>query len=68
MAALVALHPDWQPIVARTGLPPLRLREGGFPGLAAIIVSQQLSVASARAVCWGTATTWSMNSASSASN
>ena len=50
MAALVALHPDWQPIVARTGLPPLRLREGGFPGLAAIIVSQQLSVASARAV------------------
>ena len=31
-------------------LPPLRRREGGFDGLAAIIVSQQLSVASARAV------------------
>ncbi|QEL24633.1 DNA-3-methyladenine glycosylase 2 family protein [Bosea sp. F3-2] len=50
MAALAALHPLWQAIVERTGLPPLRLREGGFTGLASIIVSQQLSVASARAV------------------
>ena len=50
MAALAAMHPHWKAIVERTGLPPLRLREGGFPGLAAIIVSQQLSVASARAV------------------
>ncbi|AOG04822.1 DNA-3-methyladenine glycosylase family protein [Bosea sp. RAC05] len=50
MAALCALDPRWYPIVARTGIPPLRRREGGFPGLAAIIVSQQLSVASARAV------------------
>jgi DNA-3-methyladenine glycosylase II len=50
MAALAASHEHWRLIVARTGLPPLRLREGGFPGLAAIIVSQQLSVASARAV------------------
>lgn len=50
MAALAALHPHWEALIARTGLPPLRLREGGFPGLASIIVSQQLSVASARAV------------------
>ena len=50
MAALAASHEHWRLIVERTGLPPLRLREGGFPGLAAIIVSQQLSVASARAV------------------
>lgn len=50
MAALGALHPDWAAIIARTGLPPLRRREGGFVGLCAIIVSQQLSVASARAV------------------
>ena len=50
MAALAALHPDWQTIIERTGLPPLRLREGGFVGLASIIISQQLSVASARAV------------------
>ncbi len=32
------------------GPPPLRLREPGFPGLAAIIVSQQVSVASATAI------------------
>lgn len=50
MAALHALHPDWAAIIERTGIPPLRRREGGFAGLAAIIVSQQLSVASARAV------------------
>lgn len=50
MAALAALDPRWAALAARIGLPPLRLREGGFPGLASIIVSQQLSVASARAV------------------
>lgn len=50
MAALSALHPDWAVIIERTGLPPLRRREGGFHGLAGIIVAQQLSVASARAV------------------
>lgn len=50
MAALRALHPRWAAIIDRTGIPPLRLREGGFAGLAGIIVSQQLSVASARAV------------------
>jgi DNA-3-methyladenine glycosylase II len=32
------------------GPPPLRRREPGFPGLAAIIVSQQVSVASATAI------------------
>ena len=35
-----------------TGPPPLRRRENGFPGLARIIVGQQLSVASAGAI-WG---------------
>jgi DNA-3-methyladenine glycosylase II len=50
MAALRALHPHWATIIDRTGLPPLRRRAGGFTGLAAIIISQQLSVASARAV------------------
>ncbi|MDA7948641.1 MAG: DNA-3-methyladenine glycosylase 2 family protein [Hyphomicrobiaceae bacterium] len=33
-----------------TGKPPLRRRENGFPGLARIIVGQQLSVASASAI------------------
>lgn len=50
MAALARLDPAWERIIARTGIPPLRRREGGFPSLASIIVSQQLSVASARAV------------------
>ncbi|KRE06227.1 hypothetical protein ASE63_24850 [Bosea sp. Root381] len=50
MAVLRALHPHWGAVIDRTGIPPLRRREGGFAGLAAIIVSQQLSVASARAV------------------
>lgn len=50
MAALRALGPHWGALIDRTGLPPLRRREGGFSALASIIVSQQLSVASARAV------------------
>ena len=50
MAALAALDPVWEQVIARTGIPPLRRRDGGFVSLASIIVSQQLSVASARAV------------------
>jgi DNA-3-methyladenine glycosylase II len=37
-------------LMAIGGPPPLRRREPGFAGLAAIIVSQQLSVASAKAI------------------
>lgn len=37
-------------LVAVGGPPPLRLREPGFAGLASIIVSQQVSVASASAI------------------
>ncbi|PZU86514.1 MAG: Fe-S cluster assembly protein HesB [Chelatococcus sp.] len=50
MAALALLDPRWSTVIERTGLPPLRRREGGFPGLVSIVVAQQLSVASARAV------------------
>jgi DNA-3-methyladenine glycosylase II len=50
MAALATLDPVWGRIIARTGVPPLRRRDSGFLSLASIIVSQQLSVASARAV------------------
>ena len=38
--------------IAKAGRPPLRRRSDGFAGLAAIIVSQQLSTASANAI-WG---------------
>jgi DNA-3-methyladenine glycosylase II len=37
-------------VFERTGRPPLRRREGGFAGLAQIIVGQQVSTASAAAI------------------
>jgi len=50
VAALIAADPRFAAVAARTGKPPLRRREGGFAGLAQIIVSQQVSVASAAAI------------------
>jgi DNA-3-methyladenine glycosylase II len=50
IVALIATDPRWSAVFARTGRPPLRRREGGFAGLAQIIVSQQVSVASAAAI------------------
>lgn len=51
LAALEALDPRRiGPMRQRAGRPPLRRRAPGFEGLAAIVVSQQVSVASARAI------------------
>ena len=50
IAALVAADPRWSAVVERGGRSPLRRRDGGYAGLAQIIVSQQLSVASAAAI------------------
>jgi DNA-3-methyladenine glycosylase II len=51
VAALQALDPKTIPLLLEIGgPPPLRRREPGFAGLAAIIVSQQVSVASAAAI------------------
>ena len=50
IAALVAADPRWAFVVERAGRPPLRRRDGGFDALAQIIVSQQVSVASAAAI------------------
>src|SRR5436190_10067143 len=50
IAALIALDPRWRAVVERAGRPPLRRRDGGYAGLAQIIVSQQVSVASAAAI------------------
>ena len=48
---LIELDPEFIGMLVTTaGPPPLRRREPGFAGLAAIIVSQQVSVASARAI------------------
>jgi DNA-3-methyladenine glycosylase II len=52
LAALGAIDPRFVPIIAQIGRPPLRRRAHGYAGLAAIIVSQQLSTASAGAI-WG---------------
>lgn len=52
LAALGAIDPRFIPIIAQAGRPPLRRRAHGYAGLAAIIVSQQLSTASAGAI-WG---------------
>jgi DNA-3-methyladenine glycosylase II len=48
--ALLALDPRLAPILAIAGPPPLRRRAGGFAGLASIVISQQLSIASAAAI------------------
>ena len=52
LGALGTLDPRFIPIIAKAGRPPLRRRAHGYAGLAAIIVSQQLSTASAGAI-WG---------------
>ncbi len=52
LAALQQADPRFAGLVAAAGRPPLRRRPGGFAGLAAIIVAQQLSTASADAI-WG---------------
>jgi DNA-3-methyladenine glycosylase II len=50
LAGLIAIDPRLAAVLAVAGRPPLRRRPGGFKGLAAIIVAQQLSTASAGAI------------------
>jgi DNA-3-methyladenine glycosylase II len=52
LSALLAADPRLEPVAAMAGRLPLRRRPGGFAGLAGIVVSQQLSTASANAI-WG---------------
>ncbi len=52
LAALGKADPRFVPLIAESGRPPLRRRSDGYAGLAAIIVAQQLSTASANAI-WG---------------
>jgi len=49
---LITADPRLAAVLATAGRPPLRRREGGFAGLAAIVCAQQLSTASAGAI-WG---------------
>jgi DNA-3-methyladenine glycosylase II len=50
IARLIDADPRFGPVLARAGRPPLRRRPDGFAGLASIVVSQQLSTASAKAI------------------
>lgn len=52
LAALIKADARFNHALTLAGRPPLRKRADGFAGLAAIVVSQQLSTASARAI-WG---------------
>jgi DNA-3-methyladenine glycosylase II len=52
LASLVKADPRLGEALALGGRPPLRRRPDGFAGLASIVVSQQLSTASAKAI-WG---------------
>ncbi len=47
---LIAIDARWRDALAAAGRPPLRRRPDGFAGLAAIVVSQQVSTASAKAI------------------
>lgn len=50
LACLVAADPRLPAVLATGGAPPLRRRAAGFAGLAAIVVGQQVSTASAAAI------------------
>src|SRR5438876_8508886 len=50
IARLVHADPRFGAVLSRAGRPPLRRRPDGFSGLASIVVSQQLSTASAKAI------------------
>jgi len=50
LAKLLAAEPRFHPVIEIGGAPPLRRRPDGFAGLAAIVVAQQLSTASANAI------------------
>ena len=52
LAALQRADPRFAGLLQQAGRPPLRRRPDGFAGLAAIVVAQQLSTASASAI-WG---------------
>src|SRR5262249_25428428 len=52
LGALVITDPRLAELAAIAGPVPLRRRPGGFAGIAGIVVSQQLSTASASAI-WG---------------
>jgi DNA-3-methyladenine glycosylase II len=47
---LIQQDPRWQPVFAKSGMPAIRRREGGYAGLCSIVCGQQVSTASAAAI------------------
>src|SRR6267154_573214 len=47
---LIKQDPRWQPVFAKSGMPAIRRREGGYAGLCSIVCGQQVSTASAAAI------------------
>jgi DNA-3-methyladenine glycosylase II len=50
LAQLIVIDPRLSPVAEKAGIFKLRRREGGYPGLCAIVCGQQLSVTSAAAI------------------
>jgi len=50
VGVLIQQDPRWQPVFAKTGMPAIRRRDGGYAGLCSIVCGQQLSTASAGAI------------------
>jgi DNA-3-methyladenine glycosylase II len=50
VGVLIEQDPRWQPVFAKTGMPAIRRRAGGYAGLCSIVCGQQLSTASAAAI------------------
>src|SRR6478672_11418426 len=50
VGVLIKQDPRWQPVFAKSGMPAIRRREGGYAGLCSIVCGQQLSTASAAAI------------------
>jgi len=50
VGVLIKQDPRWQPVFAKSGMPAIRRREGGYAGLCSIVCGQQVSTASAAAI------------------
>ena len=50
VGVLIKQDPRWEPVFAKSGMPAIRRREGGYAGLCSIVCGQQVSTASAAAI------------------
>src|SRR5256885_13867982 len=50
VGVLIKQDPRWQSVFAKSGMPAIRRREGGYAGLCSIVCGPQVSTASAAAM------------------